>query len=230
MAKARLSNGAKELLVDSTLEKGVTLRALRTAAESCTACDLYRNATQVVFGEGAPRAPVMLVGEQPGDQEDQIGRPFVGPAGKLLRKLLEQAGFSESDIYVTNAVKHFKWERQGERRIHKKPLYSEVMACKPWLSAELSLVGPTVVVCLGATAAQAFMGTSFRLTQHRGQFFQMEGAPYWIATLHPSAILRMPAYEDRERARGELLSDLRSVRAVLDEGRLRGEAVSGVKT
>jgi DNA polymerase len=192
-----------------------TVASLAVAAEGCTACDLYKRATQVVFGEGAARAEVVLVGEQPGDQEDLAGRPFVGPAGKLLDSILEEVGIDRSGVYVTNAVKHFKWEPRGPRRIHKKPAYGEIKACRPWLDAELSVLRPRVVVCLGATAAQSFLGRDFKVSEGRGKFYEIEGKYSVIATLHPSAVLRMPSSEDRARARAELAEDLARVRDLL---------------
>jgi len=196
-----------------------TVDKLAAAAQGCTACDLYKNATQAVFGEGATRAEVMLIGEQPGDQEDLQGHPFVGPAGKLLDSALEEAGIERSAVYITNAVKHFKWEPRGKRRLHAKPAYGEIRACRPWLDAELDLVKPRVVVCLGATAAQSFMGRTFKITQSHGKFYEIEGKFQLIATLHPSAVLRMPSPEDRERARAELVQDLARVRDFLANGR-----------
>ncbi|NUQ76403.1 MAG: UdgX family uracil-DNA binding protein [Polyangiaceae bacterium] len=192
-----------------------TPQNLAAAAQGCTACDLYKNATQAVFGEGAVGAEVMLIGEQPGDQEDREGHPFVGPAGRLLDSILEEVGIERSAVYITNAVKHFKWEPRGKRRLHKKPAYGEIRACRPWLDAELDLIKPRVVVCLGATAAQSFMGQTFKITQSRGKFYEIEGKFNLIATLHPSAVLRMPSPEDRARARAELAQDLSRVRDFL---------------
>ena len=169
-----------------------TLGSLRDAAVACQACDLWRASTQTVFGEGAAGARVMLVGEQPGDREDLSGRPFVGPAGRVLDEALLAAGIDRADTYVTNAVKHFKWTAAGKRRIHKKPSAAEVAACRPWLDAELEAVAPEVVVCLGATAAQALLGPQFRLTRQRGQFFEGLVGPTLTATVHPSSILRVP--------------------------------------
>jgi uracil-DNA glycosylase len=187
----------------------LSLDQLHEAAAGCRGCDLYKNATQTVFGEGAREAAVMLVGEQPGDQEDLRGEPFVGPAGGVLDDALDEAGISRGDVYVTNAVKHFKWTPRGSRRIHAKPSAREVKACRPWLEAELQVVRPRVVVCLGATASAALLGASFRLTQHRGEFFEDTGwAPLVTATLHPSAVLRMPDDAMRERAFKGLVADL----------------------
>ena len=191
-----------------------TVEKLAAAAQGCTACDLYKNATQAVFGEGRRGAAVMLVGEQPGDQEDLAGRPFVGPAGKLLDRALEEAGIDRDTAYVTNAVKHFKWEARGKRRIHAKPSWSEVTACRPWLDAELAVVKPTVLVLLGAVAAQGFLGKQFRVTKQRGELVDSPLAPYVTATIHPSAILRGEP-EDRERALAGLVADLRKVAALV---------------
>jgi len=191
-----------------------TLPALRKAVQGCRGCQLYKNATQAVFGEGTRNAAVMLVGEQPGDQEDKAGRPFVGPAGKLLDRALEEAGIDRGSAYVSNAVKHFKWEARGKRRIHAKPSWSEVAACRPWLEAELAVVKPTVLVLLGAVAAQGLLGKQFRVTKQRGELVDSPLAPYVTATIHPSAILRGEP-EDRERALAGLVADLRKVAALL---------------
>jgi uracil-DNA glycosylase len=174
------------------------LEQLRAIAAGCTGCHLYRDATQTVFGRGPVPALVMLVGEQPGDQEDKQGLPFVGPAGRLLDQALDEAGISEPVRYVTNVVKHFKWEPRGKRRIHKKPNLEEITACRPWLDAEIDIVRPRALVCLGATAAQALLGRSFRVTQHRGEPVDSPLAEVVTATVHPSSILRAP--DDRARA------------------------------
>ena len=196
------------------LPSRMTLPALRDAVQGCRGCPLYKNATQAVFGEGTRSAAVMLVGEQPGDQEDRAGRPFVGPAGKLLDRALEEAGIDRRATYVTNAVKHFKWEPRGKRRIHAKPSWSEVAACRPWLEAELAVVKPTALVLLGAVAAQGLLGKQFRVTRQRGELVDSPLAPYVTATIHPSAILRgEPA--DRERELARLVDDLRRVAALL---------------
>jgi DNA polymerase len=196
------------------LPSRITLPALRDAVQGCRGCPLYENATQAVFGEGARSAAVMLVGEQPGDQEDLAGRPFVGPAGKLLDRALEEAGIDRKSAYVTNAVKHFKWEARGKRRIHAKPSWSEVAACRPWLEAELAVVKPTVLVLLGAVAAQGLLGRQFRVTKQRGELVDSPLAPHVTATIHPSAILRgEPA--DRERELSRLVDDLKKVAALL---------------
>jgi uracil-DNA glycosylase len=167
-----------------------SLSALREAVQGCRGCDLYEKATQAVFGEGRGEAEVMFVGEQPGDQEDLQGRPFVGPAGKLLDQAMEEAGIARTRVYVTNVVKHFKWQARGKRRIHQKPNWAEVTACRPWLDAELALVKPAVLVCLGATAAQALLGREFRVTRQRGELVESDLAPHVLATVHPSSILR----------------------------------------
>jgi len=189
------------------------LEELRATAATCTACDLYRNATQTVFGKGLTRARVMLVGEQPGDKEDLAGEPFVGPAGRLLDEALTAAGIDRDEAYVTNVVKHFKFEQRGKRRIHKKPNMSEVNACRPWLEAEIEAVQPAALVCLGATAAQALLGRAFRVTQHRGELVESELAPLVTATIHPSAILRAP--DEREAEIRGLIEDLTMVRKAL---------------
>ena len=187
------------------------MRTLSAAAHECRGCDLYKTATQVVFGAGPRGAQVMFVGEQPGDQEDRQGEPFVGPAGALLDKALADAGIPRADVYVTNAVKHFKWEPRGKRRIHKKPRMSEMKACRPWLEAEIRAVKPRVVVCLGATAAQSVLGSQFKLMAQRGQVLTSELAGTVIATIHPSAALRAPDAEGRRAAYEMLVSDLRVV-------------------
>jgi uracil-DNA glycosylase family protein len=192
-----------------------SLEQLRDAACSCHGCDLYRDATQTVFGDGARDARLMLVGEQPGDQEDRAGEPFVGPAGRLLDKALAQAGIDRQDVYLTNAVKHFKFKpaQRGKRRIHQKPNRTEVVACRPWLLAELDAVQPELVVCLGATAAQALLGTAFRLTQHRGEVLDLpESNAKVTATVHPSAVLRAP---DQDEAYTAFVADLTAARTGL---------------
>jgi uracil-DNA glycosylase len=191
------------------------LQALREAAAGCRACPLWETGTQTVFGEGTTRATVMLVGEQPGDQEDRAGRPFVGPAGRLLDEALETAGIDRKAAYVTNVVKHFKWEARGKRRIHAKPAWSEIAACRPWLDGELHAVRPTVLVCLGATAAQALLGRQFRVTKQRGTWIESDLAERVTATIHPSAILRQRTDEDRHRELDAFIADLRLVATVL---------------
>ena len=192
-----------------------SIRKLNAAAHECTGCDLYKNATQVVFGAGPQKARVMFVGEQPGDQEDRQGQPFVGPAGALLDKALDDVGIPRDEVYVTNAVKHFSWEPRGKRRIHKKPRASEIKACRPWLEAELRAIKPVVLVCLGATAAQSVLGTQFKLTQHRGTMQTSPMAPQVLATIHPSAVLRAPDSEGRREAYESLVEDLKVVARAL---------------
>jgi uracil-DNA glycosylase len=192
-----------------------TLPSLREAAARCKACDLWKRATQTVFGEGPARAQVMFVGEQPGNDEDLAGHPFVGPAGKLLDRALEEAGIDRGRTYVTNVVKHFKWEPRGKRRIHAKPDVVEITACLPWLQAELDVVKPRVLVCLGATAAQALLGRKFKVTQQRGQFVPSELAPLVTATVHPSSILRAPDDETRRAERARFVEDLKKVAKAL---------------
>ena len=192
-----------------------TLRALREEVQRCRGCDLYRYATRAVFGEGSRSARIVLIGEQPGDEEDRQGHPFVGPAGKLLNRALDEAGIQRADVYVTNAVKHFKFEERGKRRIHKKPRVSEVKACHPWLEAEISLLKPEVIVCLGATAAQALLGAKYRLTKERGNFVAHPWAPHVTATIHPSAVLRAPDAEQRHQKYRDFVDDLKGVRNAL---------------
>jgi uracil-DNA glycosylase family protein len=196
-----------------------TIAELREAAARCTACNLYGNATQTVFGEGPLEAPVMLIGEQPGDVEDLAGRPFVGPAGKLLDHCLAEAGIDRTKIYVTNVVKHFKWVPRGPRRIHSKPSAVEIEACFPWLEAEIGSVTPRVVVPLGATAAQALFGKTFRVTRERGRLVPFALAPYALATVHPSSLLRAPDEEARRREILRFIEDLRQVAEILKERR-----------
>jgi len=192
-----------------------TLPSLREAARACRACGLWRTGTQTVFGEGAPRAAVMLIGEQPGDQEDVQGRPFVGPAGRLLDRALEEAGIDRTRVYVTNVVKHFKWEARGTRRIHAKPSAAEIAACRPWLESEIAVVKPRVLVCLGATAAQALLGKAFRVTRRRGELVPTALAPVAMATVHPSSILRAPDEAARRAETERFVEDLRKLAARL---------------
>jgi uracil-DNA glycosylase family protein len=192
-----------------------SLGRLREAARGCQACDLYKRGTQTVFGEGASRAALMLVGEQPGDVEDLRGHPFVGPAGKLLDRALVEAGIDRAAVYVTNVVKHFKWEPRGKRRIHKKPNAGEITACRPWLDAEIAVVKPRAIVCLGATAAQALLGRTFKVTAHRGQPMASPLASIVVATVHPSSLLRAPDDETRRRETKRFVSDLRAVALAL---------------
>src|SRR5690349_6119742 len=198
------------------VKRARTLTGLRRAVHECRGCDLWRDATQAVFGEGAAHAQVMLVGEQPGDKEDVAGEPFVGPAGRVLDEALEHAGIDRKQVYVTNAVKHFKWKARGKRRIHDKPNAAEIAACRPWLDGELELVRPRVLVPLGATAAQALLGRSFKVTQHRGEPIEGTGlAEYVVATVHPSSILRAPDEEARRQGRLDLAADLAVVGELL---------------
>jgi len=192
--------------------------AMREAAKDCDACHLYERATQTVFGEGPKSATIMLVGEQPGDYEDVAGKPFVGPAGKIMDQALEEAGIERSQVYVTNAVKHFKWEPRGKRRIHQKPNSREIAACRPWLEAELRIVKPKLVVAMGATAAQTIFGPSFRVTRERGKVLSSKLAPRVLATVHPSSLLRQPDEASRQREYKHFVSDLRAaVRAAGEE-------------
>src|SRR5437588_10392873 len=201
------------------LPSSPALSALRDAAANCRACPLWRTATQTVFGEGLKRADLMLVGEQPGDREDREGRPFVGPAGRLLDEGLEEAGIDRTRAYVTNVVKHFKWQAKGKRRIHAKPAWAEIAACRPWLDAELEVVRPRVLVCLGATASQALLGKQFRVTKERGRWIESEWAPNLTVTIHPSAILRMRTDEERHEEMGRFVEDLKLVATLLEEAR-----------
>ena len=192
-----------------------TLPKLRAVAAECTACHLWKIGTQTVFGEGKSSSLVMFIGEQPGDREDLEGRPFVGPAGTLLDHALDEAGIDRAKVYVTNVVKHFKWEPRGKRRIHKKPNAVEITACRPWLEAELHVVKPRAIICLGATAAQAVIGPKFRVSVQRGQFVDSPLAEYVTATVHPSSILRAPSDEARRSERARFVDDLKKIREVL---------------
>jgi uracil-DNA glycosylase family protein len=209
---ARSAGSAAELLPERR-----SLRSLRRAAADCQACPLWRDATQTVFGEGSASADLMLVGEQPGDREDVEGTPFVGPAGRILDQALEDAGIYRRDVYLTNVVKHFKWRQgRGKRRLHQRPNAEEVGACRPWLEAELEVVDPKIVVCLGATAAKALLGSSFRVTKERGKFVDSELAQRATATVHPSSILRIDDEGERRLARNEFTRDLAMVGRELD--------------
>jgi len=199
-------NGAADFLPATP-----SLRAAREAATVCRGCDLFRRATQTVFGEGEPHARIMLVGETPGDREDVVGRPFVGPAGQLLDRALAAAGIDRSAVYVTNVVKHFKWEPRGKRRLHKRPLPSEISACMPWLRMEIELVRPEVIVCLGATAGQALFGKGFSVMRERGRFLESRHAPFVLATVHPSALLRIREHDERHEAFEHFVADLKLV-------------------
>jgi uracil-DNA glycosylase len=205
MPRARSTGSAADFVPDE-----VTLPALAEAAKDCKGCHLWQVGTQTVFGEGSADAEAMFVGEQPGDQEDKLGRPFVGPAGRLFDEALEAAGIDRSVTYVTNAVKHFTWQARGKRRIHQKPNWTEMTACRPWLEAELAVVQPRVLVLLGATAAQSLLGRDFRVTQHRGQVLPSELAEAVTATVHPSSILRGEP-EERDRNFQAFVDDLRVV-------------------
>jgi uracil-DNA glycosylase len=187
----------------------LTLRTARLAASGCTGCELYRRATQTVFGEGPGDATVVFVGEQPGDAEDLAGRPFVGPAGRVFDKALEAVGIARDRVYVTNVVKHFKWEPRGKRRIHAKPRMSEIRACRPWLDSELAIIKPRALVCLGATAAQAILGSTFKVSTGRGKFLDSPLAPLVMATVHPSSVLRAQTDEERRQAMEAFVEDLR---------------------
>lgn len=197
--------------VSDLLPDRPTIDSVRETARGCKACDLYKRGTQTVFGEGPRRAQIMMVGEQPGDAEDLAGHPFVGPAGKLLDRALEQAGIDRGVVYVTNVVKHFKWEPRGKRRIHTKPNAAEIAACRPWLETEIALVRPRILVCLGATAAQALLGKSFKVSRQRGELVPSTLAPVATATVHPSSILRAPDDERRREEMERFVTDLRRV-------------------
>jgi uracil-DNA glycosylase family protein len=197
------------------IPKQLTLPALKGAAADCKACDLWKKGTQTVFGEGRSRAAILFVGEQPGNEEDLTGKPFVGPAGRLFDDALKAASVDRKQTYVTNVVKHFKWEPRGKRRIHKKPNAVEINACRPWLEAEIALVKPKVIVALGATAAQALLGPQFRVTKQRGEFLESTLAPYIMATVHPSSILRAPDDETRRLEYRRFIDDLKKLSDML---------------
>jgi uracil-DNA glycosylase len=206
------ANGADPFVPDSA-----SLAELSSAVQECRGCDLYKDTTQAVFGEGPGGAPIMLVGEQPGDQEDRQGAPFVGPAGTILDDALTEAGITRDTVYVTNAVKHFKFEPRGKKRIHKKPGAYEINACLPWLEAEFKAVRPAIVVCLGATAARAILGPKFKLMQQRGKLLDTDHGFKVVATIHPSAVLRSPDPEARQKAFGMLVDDLRIAARAMTE-------------
>ncbi|MDT8067838.1 MAG: UdgX family uracil-DNA binding protein [Terriglobia bacterium] len=206
----RLNTSAADFLPERR-----TLPVLREASKKCRGCNLWEKGTQTVFGEGTAHAEVMFVGEQPGDKEDLTGKPFVGPAGAVLDKALVAAGIDRSKIYVTNAVKHFNWEPRGKRRIHKKPSAMQIAACRPWLDAEIAAVRPRVIVCLGATAAQALLGRTFKVTQRRGELIPSDLAPCVTATVHPSSILRAPNDATRHEEMARFIEDLRNVGSLL---------------
>jgi DNA polymerase len=201
----------------ATTPDTASMTTMHEAARKCTACHLYKHATQTVFGEGPKKASIMLVGEQPGDCEDVAGKPFVGPAGKIMDRALAEAGIDRKQVYVTNAVKHFKWEPRGKRRLHKKPNAREIAACRPWLEAEMRLVRPNLVVAMGATAAQTIFGPAFRVTRDRGKVLSSKLAPKVVATVHPSSLLRQPDEESREREYGNFVADLRVALKAADE-------------
>jgi uracil-DNA glycosylase len=188
-----------------------TLESLRAAAQACRGCDLYKNATQTVFGEGPKDATVMLVGEQPGDMEDRQGRPFVGPAGRILDKALAEAHILRDEVYITNAVKHFRWIQRGKRRLHQKPLIRQVIACKPWLEAEIEVVRPKVLVCLGATAALSMVGRTVRITQERGKFFDTDSGAAVLITIHPSSIYRLREKDEQEKEYRRFVTEMKLV-------------------
>ena len=213
MAKARKEDGVSAL---QFLPARVTMKSLREAAGKCQGCPLYKNATQTVFGQGQQSARLVLVGEQPGNDEDRQGKPFVGPAGRLLDQALESAGIDRDDAYVTNVVKHFKWVPQGKRRLHKKPSAREIAACLPWLEKEIELIKPQVLVCLGATAAQALLDKEFRVSVQRGRVVATNLAPHAVATVHPSSILRQPTTEQRHKEMERFVADLKVVAGLLD--------------
>lgn len=208
-----MSKDKPETSAEDFFPERKSIKAFREAAADCRACDLWKRGTQTVFGDGARRAEIVFVGEQPGNEEDLSGKPFVGPAGRLLDDALIEAGIDRT--YVTNVVKHFKWEPRGKRRIHKKPNAGEITACRPWLEAEISLVKPKIIVCLGATAAQALLGSKFKVSKQRGQFIESTLAPYIMATVHPSSILRAPDDETRHLEKRRFIDDLKKVAHVL---------------
>jgi uracil-DNA glycosylase len=214
-SRARESNIVTTGSAAPLVPRQPTIKKLQEAAAGCRACPLWKTGTQTVFGEGSRHAKVIFVGEQPGNDEDLAGKPFVGPAGKLLDKALVEAGIARDEVYVTNTVKHFKWEPKGKRRIHKKPSGREIAACRPWLEAELEVLKPKVLVCLGATAAQALLGKEFRVSQQRGEFVESELAEHAVATVHPSSILRAPDDETRHAEMARFIADLKKVAKVI---------------
>jgi DNA polymerase len=209
-----------EISAADFMPEQLTLPSLKAAAADCKGCDLWKKGTQTVFGEGKRRATALFVGEQPGNEEDLTGKPFVGPAGRMFDSALEEAGINRQQTYVTNVVKHFKWEPRGKRRIHKKPNSQEINACRPWLEAEIAVVKPQVVVALGATAAQALLGAQFRVTKNRGEFLESTLAPYIMATVHPSSILRAPDDETRRLEYRRFVDDLKKLARVLKSDKL----------
>ena len=206
-SRKRSSESSAQDLIPAQL----TLPSLKAAAADCKACDLWKKGTQTVFGDGKRRAKILFVGEQPGNEEDLTGKPFVGPAGRLFDDALAEAGIDRKRTYLTNVVKHFKWEPRGKRRIHKKPNAQEIKACRPWLEAEIALIKPQVIVALGATAAQALLGPQFRVTKQRGEFLDFNLAQYVMATVHPSSILRAPDDETRRLEYRRFINDLKKL-------------------
>ena len=206
---------SSEISAADFMPEQLTLPSLKAAAADCKGCDLWKKGTQTVFGEGKRRATALFVGEQPGNEEDLTGKPFVGPAGRIFDNALDDAEINRQQTYVTNVVKHFKWEPRGKRRIHKKPNSQEINACRPWLEAEIAVVKPQVIVALGATAAQALLGAQFRVTKHRGEFLESTLAPYIMATVHPSSILRAPDDETRRLEYRRFVDDLKKLTRVL---------------
>lgn len=211
-----MSTGNDGITAADFLPTEHSMPALKRAAATCRGCELYKDASQTVFGEGLQRSRLMLVGEMPGNDEDLAGRPFIGPAGRVLNEALDEAGIERGDAYVTNVVKHFKWEPRGRRRLHKTPSMREIGACLPWLEMEIELIRPAVLVCLGATAAKALLGSDFRVSKQHGQIVPSNLAPYATATIHPSAVLRMREYEARAQAMRELVADLEKVERLLN--------------
>ena len=212
---ARKTSPKSKSSAEDLIPEQPTLPLLKAAAADCRACDLWKNGTQSVFGEGRSRARILFVGEPPGNEEDLTGKPFVGPAGRLFDEALEEAGIDRKQTYVTNVVKHFKWEPRGKRRIHKKPNAQEIAACRPWLEAEIALIKPKIIVALGATAAQSLLGAQFRVTKQRGQFLESDLAPYVMATVHPSSILRAPDDETRRLEYQSFVDDLKKLARVI---------------
>jgi DNA polymerase len=212
------SNGKREVWSAAPfVPANPTLKKLKVAAAGCTGCPLFKIGTQTVFGEGRPEAKVLFVGEQPGSDEDLVGKPFVGPAGKLLDRCLTEAGIDRDKTYVTNAVKHFKWEPRGKKRLHKKPSAREIAACRPWLEAEILVLKPAVIVALGATAAQTLLDKDFRVTQSRGKLIPSPLAPHVLATVHPSSLLRAPDEESRRAETAKFIEDLKSVAKLISK-------------
>ncbi len=219
--RARAASLAIGVQIEAEMDSKRTLPVLREEIQECRACDLYRHATQAVPGEGSASSLIVFIGEQPGDEEDQQGRPFVGPAGRMLDRALQEAGIDRSAVYVTNAVKHFKFEERGKRRIHKKPSTSETKACRPWLEAELAAIRPSIIVCLGATAAQSVFGPDYRVAKERGVFVKHDWAPHATSTIHPSASLRAP-HGQRESEYRRFVEELKKVKSAAEGERSGG--------